>query len=467
MDERLKLLFINLQLRPDSKRRQLPVGLAYIMTAVKNAGYDFDFIDMDIDNLTIEDLEVELHKKIYDVYAFGCIVTGYSKVKRVAEIIRRIHPWAKIIVGNSVASSITNILLNTTEVNYAVLGEGDRTIVSLLKMLDDRFDKVHSVKGVAINNSHALLPPGYKTLSRKVIDDLDSIGFPDWELFDLEKYKVYGKVNVNEFSDREDIISFPLNSARGCPYNCGFCYHVFKGEKYRRYSINAVMEEVRRLYYRYGANYINFWDELTFPNTISARNFLYEFQKLPFKIGWAANTRAGVFNKKDIGLLRAMHTFGCTTLGASLESASPGILNSMSKGIKVPDFVEHVEVVYESGITPSTSVIFGYPQETGETIKLTLDVCERVGIFPSSGFLLPMPGTDIYNWAKGRGHIEDEVKYLESIGDRQDLHINLTQMEDKELYETVKGGLEKLAGKLGMKVDSVFKTVKRQKPKGK
>lgn len=42
----MKVLFINPSLRPDSKRRQLPVGLAYIMTAVKKDGCDFELINL-------------------------------------------------------------------------------------------------------------------------------------------------------------------------------------------------------------------------------------------------------------------------------------------------------------------------------------------------------------------------------------------------------------------------------------
>ena len=56
----MKVLFINPSLRPESKRRQIPVGLAYIMTAVKKAGFDFDFVDMDINHLSMQDLEDNL-----------------------------------------------------------------------------------------------------------------------------------------------------------------------------------------------------------------------------------------------------------------------------------------------------------------------------------------------------------------------------------------------------------------------
>lgn len=36
----MKIVFINLSIRPDSKRRMFPVGLAFVMTAAKKEGYD-------------------------------------------------------------------------------------------------------------------------------------------------------------------------------------------------------------------------------------------------------------------------------------------------------------------------------------------------------------------------------------------------------------------------------------------
>jgi radical SAM superfamily enzyme YgiQ (UPF0313 family) len=133
--------------------------------------------------------------------------------------------------------------------------------------------------------------------------------------------------------------------------------------------------------------------------------------------------------------------------------------------MKVTDFIEQAQILWEGGVTPLTSIIFGYPQETPETIMQTLKVCELCNLFPSTGFLLPLPATPIYEWAKENGHIVDEVEYLERIGDRQDLHINLTKMTDAELLQVVETNLLALAKKHGLKLDSVFKTVTYQKPK--
>lgn len=455
----MKTLFINPSLRPGSKRRQLPVGLAYVMTSVKKSGYDFDLIDMDINDLSMTDMEKILGIQEYDIYAFGCIVTGYRYVKQIAEIIKKINPESLIIAGNSVATSIPKLLLENTKVDVAVLGESDITIVELLKTLEKNED-IGNVKGIVYKEDGRFIETG----KRAVVSDIDAFGFPDWEIFELNKYNDYAHINVNVFSF-DKVLGFPLNSARGCPYNCTFCYHVFKGENYRRYSMDSIIKEIIRLKEKYGSNFISFWDELTFQNTKNVVLFVDKVSSIGFKFGWEAPVRGDLFTRKDVSLLKDLRRVGCDNLAFSLESASPDILKAMNKRMNVSQFVEQTESIWQSGITPLTSVVFGYPQETIESIKLTIDVCEKCNIFPSVGFLLPLPGTSIYEWAKNNKYITNEVEYLERIGDRQDLHINLTSLSDDRLYNEVKERLALLAEKMGLELESVFKTVTYQKPK--
>jgi anaerobic magnesium-protoporphyrin IX monomethyl ester cyclase len=455
----LNIAFINPSLRPDSQRRQLPVGLAYIMTAVKKAGFNFSLIDMDINQIAVKDLYGLLSSKTYNVYALGCIVTGFKRVKKIAQIIRNIHPTAIIIAGNSVATSIPEILLRNTEVDIAVLGEGDITIVELLKALDQHNSMV-DVQGIAFKKDGEYI----FTEKRGIISCLDDVAFPDWDIFELNKYQTYASVNVNSFS-AQNVLSFPLNSARGCPFNCTFCYHVFKGEKYRRYSEPMIISEIIRLKENYGCDFVSFWDELTFPNIRSVEARIKSLGALDFRVGWDAPTRGNLFRKQHVEFVRELKSVGCDNLAFSLENASSVILQAMNKKMNVAQFIEQAQTLWKGGVIPLTSLVFGYPQETPETIRLTLDVCRECNIFPSVGFLLPLPGTSIYDWAVKNGFIVNEVEYLERIGDRQDFHINLTNMSDREFVDTVTEGLNDLAEKLGIKVDSAFKTVTYQSPK--
>lgn len=67
-----EILFINPCLRPDAKRKYPPVGLAFIMTAVERAGFEFDLIDMDAYDMSADDLRDRICQKKYDIYAIGC-----------------------------------------------------------------------------------------------------------------------------------------------------------------------------------------------------------------------------------------------------------------------------------------------------------------------------------------------------------------------------------------------------------
>ncbi|MBF0319737.1 MAG: B12-binding domain-containing radical SAM protein [Nitrospirae bacterium] len=459
----MKIAIVNPSLRPESKRRQLPVGLAYVLTAVKKAGFDFDFIDMDINNITMAQLEEILSKTTYDVCALGCIVTGFKYAIQIADIAKKLNPKTVIIAGNSLVTSCPELLLNNAQFDIGVMSEGDVTIVELLQALQDK-TSLSGVAGIVYKENGRVV----STPERPAIANLDEIGFPDWDIFDLEKYKEYSYINVNVMGDgmnAENILSYPLNSARGCPHRCSFCYHVFKGKKYRKYSKQAIMDEIKRLHFEYGCNFVSFWDELTFANIQSVRDMIDAFSKLDLKIGWECPTRGDLFKKEHLGLIKDLKAVGCDNIAFSLENASEEILTAMNKKLNVAQFIEQAQVLWEGGCVPITSVVFGYPQETPESIKKTIDVCEECNIFPSVGFLLPLPATPIYEWAKEHGHITDELAYLKRIGDRQDFHINLTTMSDEQYVGTVTSCLEALAKKMGLEFDSVFKTARYVKPK--
>ena len=109
----MNIAVINISLRPGAKVRYFPVGLGYVMTAIKDAGYKFDYIDQDLYNLSEDEVLKQLGQK-YDVVLMGCIVTGYKYVKSLASKIKQQSPHTMIAVGNSVATSIPEELLNHT-----------------------------------------------------------------------------------------------------------------------------------------------------------------------------------------------------------------------------------------------------------------------------------------------------------------------------------------------------------------
>ncbi len=461
----MNILLINISLRPNSPIKLFPVGLGYIATAIKNAGFEFDLLDIDAHRFSDQRIEGLIERKKYDIVCMGCIVTGYKIIKSLAAIIRGTHPFAKIIVGNSVATSIVNILLRQTEVDIAVMGEGDETIVDLLKTINDSIP-LDSVRGICFKKNGELV----RTPPRSYIENISSIPFPDFSLFDVE---IYIEASRNYINDpipipREEIRALPVNSARGCYANCTFCYHNFKGSPYRYRSVESIVSEIEDLIEKYSLNYINFWDELTFFSKKQTMHFVQKILDQNLDFLWDANCRADLMSDdEDIEIIRKMKEAGCLGVGYSLESADLTILKDMKKKINPEQFSKQTELFQKGGLATWTSLVLGYPQETPETIRKTFECCTKNAIYPSVGYLLPQPGSVMYDYAVDNGFITNEEDYLLRLGDRQDLRLNMTKMSDSEFQEVVQKELGRCNEELemGLKLEELIRTQHYRAPK--
>jgi len=454
----MKVLIIVVCLRPyTTDFIYFPIGIAYIATAIKRAGFKFEILDLDAKRLSDEEFEEYIRKTEFDVVALGCIVTGYKYVKKLAEVIRKHKKDVPIIAGNSVVTSIPEILLTKTMVDIGVMGEGDITIIELLMAIENK-TPLENVKGIVFKKEGKVV----FTPEREVIPNLDDLPFIDYELFDMKTYLDKFKYCASEpYPMPFELLKYlPLNTARGCPYSCTFCYHVFRNKRFRTRSVEHIVKEIQYLQKKYGVNYIGFSDELSLYSREQANNFADCFLKENIGVFWVANCRAGLFRETDLELALKLKKAGCVSLGYSLESASQEILKAMNKKISVQDFVIQTDLLHKAGISPVTSLVIGYPQETEDTLKHTFDCCYDCNIYPSAGYLLPQPGTPMYDCAIKAGKIQDEEEYLLNMGDRQDFRINLTGMKQERIEELVRHHLKRIANKmrLGLDEDHLIKT---------
>lgn len=445
----MKVLLINVSLRPESPTLMPPVGLGYIATAIDQAGYELEILDIDVYKYSDDQVEDMIIHKEYDVVVMGCIVTAYKKIKWLTEIIK-IHKNVPIIIGNSVADSVPEILLGNSKADVAVVGEGDITDIEVLKVLESNGD-LSTVKGIYYKKDGKIL----STPKREAIKDLDTLPFVNWALFDIETYLEKSNIQTNEPYPMpyDEIRAMPVSTARGCAFNCTFCYHVFKNDKYRVRSAENILEEVKELKLKYGVNYINFFDELTFYSIKQCEDFVDKMIEMDLGVYWTAPCRADLFKEEHLHIAKKLKIAGCVGLGYSLESANEAILQSMNKKISKDDFIRQTKILQEAGLSTWTSIVIGYPEESEETLTQTFDCCYEANIYPSTGYLIPLPGTPIYEYAKKAGHIQNEEEYLISMGDRQDLRINLTNLDSERIQEIVVENLKRISYKLNLGLD--------------
>jgi len=175
-----------------------------------------------------------------DAVGVGGLSADYLFVRDAIDVIRSVSPDTPIISGGGLVSSDPDHVVPHLRPDYAVIGEGEQTIIELLNCLATAGD-LDSVHGIVYwKDGRPVFTP-----ARTPVDDLDMIPFPDYSLFDFETY-----LNLlNQYDGyfhcrtRRTPRIMPVSAARSCPFRCTFCYHT-TGAKYRVRSIDKVVEEI-------------------------------------------------------------------------------------------------------------------------------------------------------------------------------------------------------------------------------
>ena len=210
-----KILFINPSLRLKSPTKFLPVGIASVMTYLETFQIDFDFLDIDINELEDSQIEDYLDQNRYDVILSGSIVTHYKWMKWLTHTVRKYNKNSIIIIGNSVAGSIPNLFLKNSSANIAILGEGEVTSLELIKRILKN-ELWENLDGLAFKKKTGEVIVNKNRQAQKKLDDFPMI---NWSKFDTEKYFSKSYAAAKSIDD-ETVRVMPVVTARGCAFRC-------------------------------------------------------------------------------------------------------------------------------------------------------------------------------------------------------------------------------------------------------
>jgi radical SAM superfamily enzyme YgiQ (UPF0313 family) len=387
----------------------------------------------------------------YDVIAFGTLLHAYWIVKPLVEIIKQECPETLIVIGSYLATLIPEKLLSWTKVDIAVIGEGEDTFVEILEelLLGEDFRRV---KGIVYRQAGRVVHSEERIPSV----DLDKRKPPLWGLFDVESY-INSSRNLKShyfFKGIEAKRSFPILTTKGCPYRCTFCANsqYWKYNPYRRHSVKYVLSMVKALKEKFRIDYFRFVDELSFLRKEDLEFLVDAIIKEGVEALFEAVVRVDLLGRGDLNLARKMRRAGFVMMYYSLESANPKILKAMNKRISVEQFYEQKALLDKAGIFSGTNLVIGYPQETPESIAESFKACYDNDIMPSVGFLLPSPGSCMYDYAMKNGFIKNEEEYILGIGEQQFIKLNMTGIPDDVLYDLVLDHLKRIRDKLKMDI---------------
>jgi len=452
-----KLLFINPVVREEDVPRHIPYGIALLASIALKEGHDVQVYDANAWRLSDEVLKQVCNADNWDVIAIGGLTTTYGYIKKCLKIIKNESPRALIVAGGGFMTSMPRDIMSwLQEIDIGILGEAFETFSEVLKFVDNKSTSWEAVQGIIYRSENRLI----MTESRPIIDNLDILPWPAWDLFPLEE--VYFKNSSSLFSEEAYLSQrrIDVNASFGCGLICRYCWHlgttgdmvveknsqgendvVFTyGRHIRWHSPDYIVKMVLHLRDKYKIDFVNFLDEnLMTVDSSSKRIWLKDLCEAWIKAGlqpkarkegreitkqdigdgvyWAGTSHATLHNQE---ILNLMHKAGCTHLVYGLESFDPKILKNLGKGSTREKNIASVSISMKSGIKPIPNIIIGFPEENFESIRNTLTALKELGIFAKPHFATAYPGSEWYNLYKDsilEQYEGDLEAYILDLGD--------------------------------------------------
>jgi radical SAM superfamily enzyme YgiQ (UPF0313 family) len=365
------------------------IGLAYLMTVTQSA-HQVSLIDLAFHRPNWKNyVEGMITKSHPDVIAVSCLTFNFSIALKIISFIKEIDPTIPTIFGGIHPTLLPEEVLSYELVDAICIGEGEETFPEYLEHLEKNIS-LKGVKGIWFKENGQII----RNELRPLVSDLDSLPFPNWDLWDLDKY----------FKVPPHIKTIEMLSSRGCPYSCTYCSnyalrHLLPGKYVRFRSPENVINEIKLLkekYQRKGFHFIDFWDEIFGLN----KNVMKQFCKLYIEEGlnkeffWTCNNRADLVTEEWAQLVKSA---GCMLVEMGVEAGNEKIRNKIyHKNISTEQIINATKILNKNDIMMRFNLMLGGPGETVSTMEESVRIVDQLK--PESFFFSifqPLPKTEI------------------------------------------------------------------------
>jgi radical SAM superfamily enzyme YgiQ (UPF0313 family) len=479
----INILFVNPVIRQEDKPRHLPYGMAQLIAIARKKKYKIQVFDANAWRPSDAQLQQVFALDKWDVIAIGGLVTSYAYIKKAVQYARRICPEALIVAGGGFLSAIPREIMGfLPEIDVGIIGEAVVAFPELLEMVSGGEHDFSDCLGIIWRDKDEQLR---LNPLRPLLEDVDSLPFPAYDLFPMEIYFKNSSLLMSEEAmqakRRIDVLS-----SYGCPFKCKYCFHLGLGGEIeikdsqvsvnftkkrvvRMHSPQYVIELVKYAKKRFSIDFISFIDEnFIFMDALTKGKWTADFFRCWEKenfvpncirkeiahnpnnckgIHWGATAHAGLVN---LALLEKLRSTGCSYLDYGFESFDDDILKTIGKGATAQTNERALRWTIESGIRPIPNQIIGFPDESFSSIKKDVAAWRRLGIRSYPFFATPYPGSEWFYTFKDKiigqygGNLEN---FLLDVGDAK----NITAVIAKNFNAVELLGLRELMVDLDIK----------------
>ena len=418
-----------------------PIGMAYIASAIREAGHEVSMIDgpgsaprtyynykdqVRVRGLT-QDQILERIPADVQVIGLGCMFTSHWVYVR--ELIGRIRvsfPDAYLVMGGEHVTGFPEFSLEEAPLDCVVLGEGEETIVELLKYVEQGLP-LEQVVGVAYRDEQGVrVNP-----RRQRMKNIDAIAKPAWDLFDIP---LYNSVNQPHGSAQGKFM--PMLATRGCPFSCTFCTspNMWTTEWIPR-DYKLVVDEMQEYQKDYGVTDFQFEDLTAIVRKDWIVSFCDEILERGMKVTFQlpSGTRSeGI----DFEVAQKLKAAGCHEFSFAPESGDPRILKAIKKKVDLNKMFESARSALDAGINVGCFFIIGFPEDTYRSVLKTYGAIIQCAVIGFTNVNLnaysPQPNTESFKALQKDGVITRfDDDYLMSLFTFQDFGARKTSYNSR------------------------------------
>jgi anaerobic magnesium-protoporphyrin IX monomethyl ester cyclase len=401
MGRRAKITLVNPPPLKGVYRHQpyLPLGLAYLAAVLEENGQEVTVIDCPALEMNQEELKTRLAAIKPDLIGITSMTPTIQSATLSAHIAKEECPDATVILGGPhVTFMDKQVLTEEKAVDIVVRGEGEQTLLELAQNVSNTED-LNKIEGITFRKNGQTI----RTPNRPYIKDLDELPRPAYKHFPLEKYRLFGKKIL------------PIITSRGCPSQCSFCTtsRIF-GKNFRARNPKNVVDELEWLRDVHGADAFSFYDDTFTLNKKRALEICEEIKNREIGLPWDCQTRVSQVSKE---ILATMREANCQQVFFGVESGCQRILDAVKKGTSVEQNETAIRLAKEAGLFVAVSVMVGYPGETPDMMKQTIDLIRKTE--PDDAYICvatPYPGTELRNLIEDMGwNMSNDWKLYDTI----------------------------------------------------
>jgi anaerobic magnesium-protoporphyrin IX monomethyl ester cyclase len=277
-------------------------------------------------------------------------------------------------------------------VDVTVQGQGEITFAEIVERLADG-RPLAGCQGCTYREGGAA-----QVNTARPLADVNTLAVHNYGLIDIEPYyRLKGKRQLDYIS------------SQGCAFRCAFCADPFVYQrKWTGLSPERMGEELEALWHRARYDDVNFQDETFFTYAQRVEAVAEELIRRKLPITWAATMRADQGQRMSEEVFAKCKRSGLRRLLVGVESGSQEMMDRIKKDIKLEQVFFVAERCRKFGVAVNFPFIVGFPEETEDNVRATLQVVKRLRAMSPDFqtpifYFKPYPGTSITENAVAAG----------------------------------------------------------------